>query len=542
MLNSQQQEAVYSDAKRIVCLAGAGAGKTYTLIQRISRLVDKSGVDPSSILVLTFTRAAAFEMQERYCSTHVNQETPNFRTFHSFCYSLLASDREVRNAMGYSSVPTIAAEVDVKRVRTKAQLQCHTTLSDAKLSGEVALNPREEFQLTVYTKALNRLLRKENIITFDILCEGVCKLFSEDDPSIQKYKSQYCYVFVDEFQDTDPTQAKFIESFKSASIFVVGDALQAIYGWRNADSRLIKRYVDSEDWETIKLYHNYRSTKCICEFANKNTQYADPRHRIELATDKSGGCVNVHILKHRCDPYVGIQTQELFFLRDTIPTLSGNTAILVRTNEEVRMIRQYLRSCGTAYVTGQRNEEAAHIVKAVQSNEYLVKWAATYLNTARYGQYIRLQEIDNPEDLLEWFTENFYEDPNVQSRIDTVRDIRDILTRDWLPYQMCEAIFNTLKVPSRLTDTNATTAEEILDYVLSEVSKEADSDVYVGTIHSSKGLEYDNVILLGVNDRSFRLDTEDSQNLYYVGITRAKTTLHVWIVDEFNRIGDSING
>lgn len=286
-LNEQQQKAVDLNADKILCLAGAGTGKTFCMLSRISRLVD-DGADPSSILVLTFTNAAAFEMRERYKRNHSERVVPEFRTFHSFCYSIISRDGNVREALGYTKVPKIATDAELHRIETLAKEKCGTKLSNDKIKGKVPLTPKEQFELDVYNKCVDKILKSSGLITFNILCYDVCDLFVTDHESILDYKERYKYLFVDEFQDTDPRQYDFITSFKDSSLFVVGDALQAIYSFRGADSSIIMGLANSSDWQTVKLFKNYRSTEEICDFANSNSNYADDSYRIEIEGQRYG--------------------------------------------------------------------------------------------------------------------------------------------------------------------------------------------------------------------------------------------------------------
>ena len=117
-LNKQQELAVNSDSRTILCLAAAGCGKTKTLVTRIATSVQK-GVDPRRILALTFTNAAAAEMKERYKhfpGVDLSKGTPEFRTFHSFCYSLIIKDKVVRNRIGYSQIPKLCDEKKLKKL------------------------------------------------------------------------------------------------------------------------------------------------------------------------------------------------------------------------------------------------------------------------------------------------------------------------------------------------------------------------------------------------------------------------------------------
>ena len=213
-MNDQQLEAVMSSASKILVLAGAGTGKTYVMINRIKRLVDE-GADPVSILALTFTNAAAFEMKERY---HKFQEDkskgcPEFKTFHAFCYSLLVKDIAVRKALGYSTIPSIVDESTMKRTIKEVKQQCNITLSDKQLEHPDTVPNSKKFEYEMFHKAMKQRLLKDSIITFDMLADSVCSLFIKNDPLIQTYIDQYKYIFIDEFQDTDPLQWKFAQCF-----------------------------------------------------------------------------------------------------------------------------------------------------------------------------------------------------------------------------------------------------------------------------------------------------------------------------------------
>ena len=224
-LNNEQMSAVLCDDKKILCLAGAGTGKTTTMLERISHLVD-TGVDPSSILVLTFTNAAAFEMKDRYQKKHNKNRIPEFRTFHSFCYYVLSSNVALRRSLGYTETPTIADEAIRKRILREAGSITNIKSSIESLSKKTNRSVKEQYEYETLCKTASKLMQKRNTITFDELSKKVCELFQKDDPGVQVYKNQYRYIFVDEFQDTDPTQFKFIESFPDSKLFVVGDALQ----------------------------------------------------------------------------------------------------------------------------------------------------------------------------------------------------------------------------------------------------------------------------------------------------------------------------
>lgn len=225
-LNENQQKAVDCQDSRIICLAGAGSGKTFTLISRISKQVQE-GVNPDSILALTFTNAAGLEMKERFKKENPGKRCPEFRTFHAFCYSLICKDRYVREALGYEIPPTIVEEVHIKKLEKQVKTKLGTKLSDKKLSSTDKLNdPKEEFERITYQKALKNLIKKENVITFDMLCYNTSELFVNNESCTLPYKRQYKYIYCDEVQDTDMKQFKFLSSFTNSNFFLVGDIYQ----------------------------------------------------------------------------------------------------------------------------------------------------------------------------------------------------------------------------------------------------------------------------------------------------------------------------
>ena len=529
-LNPQQQQAVDSTSSKILCLAGAGAGKTATMIERISKLV-KEGVSPLSILVLTFTNAAAFEMKDRYKRNNPGQASPEFRTFHSFCYSLIIKDKEVRKALGYTSVPNVADEGAIKRIESEAKLQCNIKLSEAKLSGNAPLTAQEEFEVEVYKKAVKRLIRQKNIITFDILCYDVGGLFIANHESIIKYKEQYTYLFVDEFQDTDPKQISFLNSFdpKTTNFYFCGDCLQNIYQFRNCSNETIKLLAKDDSWEQIKLFENYRSTNQICKFANNMSKYADEKYRIEMNGQRDGDKVDVIYGAHSSWNKL-IDDDHLYELLDRVQRMEEDGAILCRSNREVEYVCNALDDHGIPYVTGKRNDDAVHILKSVTDNEYMLDWLATFLSAEQYSDYIRLAaQEENPD--IKWFANVYGKIKKINERGKKIVAIRGILKRNIANISKCADILKELEISDILVGGVTEYTDNLIDLIIDAIECAKSGELYVGTIHSSKGLEYGTVFVMGVDDKSFDLSKgEEMLNLYYVAITRAKNHLVVFRV------------
>lgn len=532
--NEQQLKAIECNDKYIVVVAGAGAGKTHTMIHRIKRLVDE-GAKPESILVLTFTRAAALEMKERFISLSKGAViSPEFRTFHSFCYHLVLTDADVRLACGYSSVPAIADTADARRILAEAKNQSDFKVSERKMKDRKLMTPKEVYQYEMYKKTLNRLMRAKNLITFDQLSTLVCELFEKNDPSIQMYKEKYKYIVVDEFQDTDNEQFTFISSFKDSNIFVVGDVLQSIYSFRNADSSIMKCLIDDPRWTVIRLYKNYRSATSICNFANKNTTYADPQYRIELDPFREdSGKVDVECCYQENSYDTLPEDCADDILKELKTRRKGNYALLARSNKEVAALSEFLKQNKIDFVTRCRNDESLRILRCVGDNEYFLNYVSTQLDSEKYSQYLRMVYVDAPEDELSYFYEKFRRVPRIKYYMDTVIGIRVVFNDGKLTtYEKIDKILKLLDIKDNIViDCADDSNRGILQYLIDEITKSTESDIYVGTIHSVKGLEFNNVFLLGVDGASFPLMNEDNHNLYYVGITRAKDYLRVYNYD-----------
>ena len=523
--NNEQLQAINSKSDRILCLAGAGAGKSFTLLERISKLVD-DGVAPSSILALTFTNAAGAEMRERYEAKHVGQLTPQFRTFHSFCYSIVCRDPAIRSGLGYETIPNIASESEEKEIIERAKAQCNVSLSADQLAHRDDLTKKERFQAELFDKAVYRLLRQDNLITFDKLNSEVADLFAADHISTKPYKLQYKYIFVDEFQDTDSFQIKFLNSFPDTNLFFVGDCLQNIYSFRGTSNEYIKALSDTPAWEKIKLFTNYRSTNQICEYANNfSKHYAKDAYRIEMQGIRDGERVITKVVDGP-SKYEAINPADLDDVLKELENLSGTSAILVRTNKENTEITSYLKNKGIDY-TSSRDTKTIHLLECAISDEYMVSWLASFLTSDKYGEYIRLSSGKSTD--VNWFLRTFGGNTKISKLSTKINNLRKIATNPDTIEKKLKDIQKLLKVSEIVMPDTYLFGAEFLKYVKEHVEEIKSSELYVGTIHSVKGLEYDNVFVMNANSYCFKINkNEEMSNLFYVAITRAKNRLFIY--------------
>ena len=515
-----QQKAVDSTADKVVVIAGAGSGKTHILIERLTKLKE-SGVDPESILVLTFTNAAAQEMTDRYRNrNNGDKRTPKFGTFHAFCYSLILNDTNVRTALGYHAPPNIATPEDIKRIKNTAKLICGTKLSDKALDTPLkdlkGVTDKIKFEYEVYHKQYNKLLRKESLITFDIMCYEVCQLFVADSQCIQRYKTQYRYVVADEFQDTDPRQADFMLSFKESKLFVVGDFRQALYSFRGADSSLIKGLSTNPDWETIVLSQNYRSTKEIVEYANKIHHFPDSKLNINMQSERSGEPVEITSELNLNAPNEMLRIGEE-------KTDDNTVAILARTNAEVANIKESLKGFGIPYIENNDNNVMADLLKCSIDSNYCVEYLSNHLSQEEYMRYLRMKSASEltEEQFITYFGSNF------RYSLTKIMDIRRIMTANSMISIVFVELVKYLKINVDIAEgLKCNNLNDVVSVLSDHLNTTSDKGIYVGTIHSSKGLEYDIVHVYGVNSRAFNpYKNEDEQNCYYVACTRAKSKL-----------------
>ena len=529
-LNAEQLQAVNSNSDRILCLAGAGAGKTATMLERISRLV-KDGEKPSSILALTFTNAAAAEMKERYEKQNLGAETPEFRTFHAFCYSLLCKDPAIRSALGYEDVPGIASEEQEKAIEEKAKTQCKITLTKNQLLNRAGLSKKEKYQVDLYDRAIRRIMNAENLITFDRLNSEVARLFDGGDAATVFYKDKYKYILADEIQDGDPHQMRFLNSFTKSNFYFTGDSLQNIYSFRGTSNEYIKALANAPGWEKIKLFTNYRSTNQICEYANKfSAKYADASYRIEMKGIRDGEDVST-VYVEGPSRYEPMDLKDIDDVLDKLNDISGTSAIICRTNKEVSHVCTYLKQQGIEFTTS-KDTKIQKLIDCAISDTYALGVFASYLSSNKYGEYIRsASQVANPD--LNWFLKLYGDNARIKDDMKSIKRLKDISTNLFPIDDKLDEVTKEFHIKNiKRTETDHF-GVDFLKYLKEAIDDIKSSELYAGTIHSVKGLEYDNVFVMNVGSYNFRLDNEEMKNLFYVAITRAKNRLFIYKLLQF---------
>lgn len=311
-LNDKQQEAVKATLGPVLILAGAGSGKTRTIVHRIAYLIAEKNVHPWNILSVTFTNKAAKEMKERVSSMLSSLNIPKdsmpfIGTFHALCVQVLRREIET---LGYKRGFTIYDQRDQLSLTKEAMWQLsvdtkqyspqsvHHQISSAKnelLSPTKMANhadsPVAEVAARVY-KEYQRRLKEHNALDFDDLIMKTVELFEKHPNILKKYQTQFHYVQVDEYQDTNHAQYRLVNLLakEHRNICVVGDDFQSIYSWRGANMQNILDFEkDYNDATVIKLEQNYRSTKTIVGAGNAVIALNEKQTKKNLWTDNPDG-------------------------------------------------------------------------------------------------------------------------------------------------------------------------------------------------------------------------------------------------------------
>jgi len=369
-LNPPQRKAVETLEGPVLVLAGAGTGKTKVLTTRLALLLSKS-VKPASILAVTFTNRAAREMKER-ARTMAGAASKDvwLSTFHSLCARILRkeipvlgwradfaiyddSDQEsvVRAVLRDLRVPGAMAGPDAIRWRiSQAKNRNHGAAEMVRLATDdvdlVAARAFEKYQAG---------LKARNAVDFDDLLALTVRLFREHPAVLERYRKQFAYLMVDEYQDTNAVQYDIVRSLAGTrrNLFVVGDDDQSIYAWRGADpSHILNFEHDFPGAAVVRLEQNYRSTTAILEAANTVIGRNIERHPKTLFSrlGQGGPVRSVELADERAEAlWVVSQIRGLGRKR-------ADVAVLFRTNAETRPFEEQLRLAQIPYsvVGGQR--------------------------------------------------------------------------------------------------------------------------------------------------------------------------------------------
>lgn len=599
-LNPQQREAALYTEGPLLILAGAGSGKTSTMTHRIAYLIREKGVSPYQILAVTFTNKAAGEMRDRVEALIGSGVNMWILTFHSACLRVL---RKHAGLLGYEpgfvvydptdqkvAMKNIVKEMNVQDKRyTPAYFL--SIISDCK---EKAIGPEDflaqngndlKSQLIYRAySAYEEMLKKNNAMDFDDLLLNAVKVFEKDEAALLEYQNRFRYIMVDEYQDTNQIQYKFVKMLAQAhnNICVVGDDDQCIYQWRGADIRNILEFEkDFKNAKVVKLEQNYRSTANILAAAHSVIEKNRNRKDKKLWTKGDAGNKIVYFRADDERDEARYVAQEIDRMKDS-SHLYSDFAILYRTNAQSRTFEEALSRRdipyrvlgGLRYYDRKEIKDLISYMRLVQNpaddlallrviNEPKRGIGAKTIEKlqalAKVREVSLLQVLMDKEvvgsfsakaskgisDLVKMIREYSEEKDNLR-----VSDIYDGMLVKSGYLKMLEDQ-NTLEAEGRIEnlmefksvifdyekDDMQLSLEEFMERIalMAEVDNhdENENAVVLMTMHSAKGLEFPFVFMPGMEDGLFpgwrTFDREDGleeeRRLCYVGMTRAKERL-----------------
>ena len=480
-LNPPQQEAVLCTEGPLLILAGAGSGKTRVLTHRIAYLISEIGVNPWNILAITFTNKAAQEMRERVNNlVGAGAESIWVSTFHSACVRIL---RRHIDFLGYDNHFVIYDTDDqksvIKEVFRKLEINPkifkeRAVLTEISHAKEKLISPadlereagRDQNELTIASayREYEEILRKNNALDFDDLIARTAELFEKHPQVLEYYQERFRYILVDEYQDTNYAQFRFVSLLASRyrNLCVVGDDDQSIYRFRGADIQNILGFEhDFPNTRVIRLEQNYRSTKNILKCANEVIANNENRKVKTLWTDNEEG-EKIHFRQFMN----GFEEAEYVIGEIQEAARTGechykDCAILYRTNAQSRMFEEKLLMAGIPYkIVGAINFYARKEIKDLLAYLKTVENSRDDLAVRRILNVPRRGIGDRTQEILQ-----DYADENGISFYDALCEIDQIptLKRSASKINSFVSFIRTLK-----TKAETSTVREILEGIIAD--------------------------------------------------------------------------
>lgn len=589
-LNDKQREAVLYNDGPLLIIAGAGAGKTKTLTTKIAYLIEELNVSPYNILAITFTNKAAKEMKDRIDNLiGTVAKKIQVSTFHSFGLKLL---RENCEALGYDSNFVIMDSDDslsvIKKIIKDMNLDskiynprairnkissCKNELMSPEAYDKFAASEYEQVVKEVYEK-YDRKLKQNNSVDFDDLLILPIELFRKNPDILDKYQELYKYLLIDEYQDTNQAQyilTKLI-SAKSRLITCVGDDSQSIYSFRGANYKNILNFEkDYNEAKTILLEENYRSTSTILDAANQVIKNNRQKKDKNLWTSRGKGekIKYYRAYNERDEAQYVIRKIKELAARDT---KYQDIAVLYRTNAQSRVLEEEMlkenlpyRVIGSFYFYSRKEiKDLIAYLRLIHNPKDNVSLLRA-INTPKRG--IGLKTIDNLTIKADENEISIYEaiesgkELTFKELIQKLTAMKEELTLTELIDKVLDASGLKAELESEKTLESEIRLENLeefksitksfeerdglisLEEFLLEISLISDVEEYkddpnrisLMTIHSVKGLEYDHVFVVGLEEGIFphmnslldNSELEEERRLCYVAITRAKDDLHL---------------
>lgn len=586
-----QSEAIRHKDGPALILAGPGSGKTAVITERTSRLITEHGVDPSQILVITFTRAAAKEMQERFIRRMGKNYPVTFGTFHAVFFTVL------KYAYHFHAGNIIKEDVKYQYMR---EIVTHMGLEYddeaeflSSIFGEISMVKNAGIPLDNYYSAslpehvfrkiyhaYDEKLRRSRLLDFDDMLVYTYELFSERKDILSAWQKKYRYILIDEFQDINKLQFDIMKmlALPENNLFVVGDDDQSIYRFRGAKPELMLHFDrDYPDAKKIVLKENYRSTADIVNASLRLIGHNKERFTKEIHAAKNSDVpVEFTLYEDQRQENQKIIGEILEYVRNGGEY--SDIAILFRTNTQPRLLMEQLMDYNIPFITRDNipNLYEHWVAKDIFAYIYMAQGSRTRKNFLqimnRPKRYISRENVDEDEIAFEVLLDIYRDKPWIAERIEkleydlkvigritpfaAVNYIRqsvgyDDFCREYADYRRIseEELFEKLDELQEGAkgyhdfDEWFTHIEEYTKELKrqSEKQRENKNGILLATLHSAKGLEFGKVYIVDVNEgimpykkAVLEVDVEEERRMFYVGITRAREKLRLCSVKKIN--------
>lgn len=590
--NEAQTKAICHKNGPAMVLAGPGSGKTLVITRRVEYLIKKYGVRPEQILVITFTKAAAKEMRERFARITKDDRFPvTFGTFHGIYYGILKWAYRMNASNIFSEeekmmlLREVIAGMELEIEDEKEFLQGIASeigqIKNNRLSLEEyeSSNCSDQMFRQIYEEYERRrkLLKK---IDFDDMLVLCYELFQKRPDILQMWQKKFQYILIDEFQDINQVQYDVIRmlALPENNLFIVGDDDQSIYRFRGARPEIMLGFSkDYPNAKSIILDVNYRSTKAVVSAARRVIERNKNRYQKEIITVNEQGD-NVHIQEVRHP------VEESHYVREQIAkavaagTEPSQIAVLYRTNTEPRALVETFMEY---HIPFQMKEHLPNLYEHFIGRDF-----QAYMRMAlggrdrgdflmvmnRPNRYIGRDSVDRGEISFENLRKYYMEKDWMVDRIDQLEVDLKVISR-MTPYAAIQYIRKSvgydlflneyaIKRKMKLEDLQELiremeerakefkTIEEWFAHIekyteelrLQAVTRtENRNAVSLMTFHAAKGLEYDTVFIIGANEdvtpykkAELPEEMEEERRMFYVAMTRAKKHLTISYVREKN--------
>ncbi len=590
--NKSQASAISHRDGAMLVLAGPGSGKTAVITQRTKTLITEYDVNPSNILVITFTKAAAMEMKERFLKlTGESVSKVTFGTFHAVFFTIL------KYAYNFKSSNIVT---DEQKYRFMREILSNYNLEYndeneiiSNLFGEISTIKNGQIDLEHFYSAqcsaeifrkiykdYEGCLSRSRLIDFDDMLTYTYELFSQRPDILGFWQNKYKYILVDEFQDINRIQYEIIRMMAQPenNLFIVGDDDQSIYRFRGSKPEIMLNFTkDYPDARQVLLDTNYRCGRYIVETSKNLISYNTERFDKDIIPSKTDDTPVEYIT------FDSRKDENLYLIREIDKLIKqgaefSDIAVLMRTNTQPRQLIEQLMEYNLPFKTKDRIPNLYE--------HWIARDIFTYLRIAAGGRSRRdfYQIMNRPKRYLsrnslceemvafdEWI-KLYDEQPWIAERIEKLEYDLKMLSR-MNPYAAINYIRKGVGYDDFLieyAEYRSMNKEELFDILeeiqsgakgyktyeewdehikayteeikrLAELKAANPNAVTISTFHSAKGLEYEHVFILDVNEGIMPYkkavldkDIEEERRLFYVGMTRAKTRLSLYSVKSIN--------